>query len=139
MSDRLQREIEEILGKYKKFPLREPIWRRIRRRLSHWLSNASQWCTSHLPGITLGRVMLVGLAMIIVAYFIGFGSESITRSVIVAGLILFAAAFIFSLRRRSPNVEKRWRGQPLDIDEPRGSDRLRSWWGRWRSRRRTHR
>lgn len=139
MSDRMQQEIEEILGKYKKFPLREPLWRRIRRRLSRWLSGLSQWSASHLPHITLGRVMLVGLAMVIVAYFFNFGGDSIARSMIAAGLIIFAAAFIFSLRRRTPYVEKRWRGQPLELGEPGVGERLRSWWGRWRSRGRTHR
>jgi VIT1/CCC1 family predicted Fe2+/Mn2+ transporter len=139
MSDRLQQEIEEILGKYKRFPLREPLWRRIRRRLSRWLNSLGQWRASHLPRITLGRVMLVGMAMIIAAYFFGFGSDSIARSVIVAGLILFIGAFIFSLRRRTPYVEKRWRGRTVQIGQPAVSERLRSWWDRWRSRGRTHR
>ena len=139
MSDRLQQEIEEILGKYKKFPLREPLWRRLRRRLSRWLSSLSQWWASHLPRITVGRIMLVGIAMIIVAYFFNFGGDSIARSIIVAGLIIFVAAFALSLRRRPPSVEKRWRGQTLDLDEPGVGERLRSWWGRWRSRGRTHR
>ena len=140
MSDRMQQEIEEILGKYKKFPLREPLWRRIRRRLSRWLSSVSQWSASHLPHITVGRVMLVGIAIVIVAYFFNFGGDSIARSMIIAGLIIFVAAFIFSLRRRpTPYVEKRWRGQPLELEEPGVSERLRSWWDRWRSRGRTHR
>ena len=139
MSDRLQQEIEEILGKYKRFPLRESLWRRIRRRLSRWLNSLGRWPASRLPRITVGRVMLVGIAMIIAAYFFGFGSDSITRSVIVAGLILFVAAFILSLRRRPPYVEKRWRGRTVEIAEPGVGDRLRSWWGRWRSRGRTHR
>ena len=139
MSDRMQQEIEEILGKYKKFPLREPLWRRIRRRLSRWLSSVSQWSASHLPHITVGRVMLVGIAIVIVAYFFNFGGDSIARSMIIAGLIIFVAAFIFSLRRRPPSVEKRWRGQPLELDEPGVAERLRSWWDRWRSRGQTHR
>lgn len=138
MSRRMQQEIEEILGKYKRFPLREPLWRRIRRRLSRWLSSVGRWSASHLPRITVGRVMLMGVVLIIAAYF-GFGDKSITQMVLVAGLILFVAAFIFALRRGPPYVEKRWRGQPLTIREPGVGERLRSWWSRWRSRRRTHR
>ena len=138
MSDRMQQEIEEILGKYKKFPLREPLWRRIRRRLSRWLSSVGRWSSSHLPRITVGRVMLVGIVLIIAAYF-GFGGKSITQMVLVAGLIIFVAAFIFALRRRPQYVEKRWRGRPLDVREPGIGERLRSWWNRWRSRGRTHR
>ena len=138
MSDRMQQEIEEILGKYKKFPLREPLWRRIRRRLSRWLSSVGRWSSSHLPRITVGRVMLVGIVLIIAAYF-GFGGKSITQMVLVAGLIIFVAAFIFALRRRPQYVERRWRGRPLDVREPGIGERLRSWWNRWRSRGRTHR
>ena len=138
MSDRMQQEIEEILGKYKKFPLREPLWRRIRRRLSRWLSSVGRWSSSHLPRITVGRVMLVGIVLIIAAWF-GFGGKSITQMVLVAGLIIFVAAFIFALRRRPPHVERRWRGRPLDVREPGIGERLRSWWNRWRSGGRTHR
>ena len=138
MSDRMQQEIEEILGKYKKFPLREPLWRRIRRRLSRWSSSVGRWSASHLPRITVGRVMLVGIVLIIAAYF-GFGGKSITQMVLVAGLIIFVAAFIFALRRRPQYVERRWRGRPLDVREPGIGERLRSWWNRWRSRGRTHR
>ena len=138
MSDRMQQEIEEILGKYKKFPLREPLWRRIRRRLSRWSSSVSRWSASHLPRITVGRVMLAGIVLIIAAYF-GFGGKSITQMVLVAGLIIFVAAFIFALRRRPQYVEKRWRGRPLEFREPGIGERLRSWWNRWRSRGRTHR
>jgi len=134
MSDRMQQEIEEILGKYKKFPLREPLWRRVRRRLSRWFSRFA----SHLPRITVGRVMLVGIVLIIAAYF-GFGNRSTTQIVLVAGLIIFVAAFIFALRRPAPRIEKRWRGQPLDVREPGIGERLRSWWDRWRSRGRSHR
>ncbi|KPK22240.1 MAG: hypothetical protein AMJ76_00295 [Dehalococcoidia bacterium SM23_28_1] len=138
MSDRMQQEIEEILGKYKKFPLREPFWRRMRRRLSRWLSSVSQWSASHLPRITVGRVMLVGIVLIIAAYF-GVGGRSTTQMVLAAGLIIFVVAFIFALRRRPRYVEKRWRGQSIELHEPGVSQRLRSWWGRWRSRGRTHR
>jgi len=138
MSDRLQQEIEDILGKYKKFPLREPFWRRMRRRLSRWLSSVRQWSASHLPRITVGRVMLVGIVLIIAAYF-GVGGRSTTQMVLAAGLIIFVAAFIFALRRRPRYVERRWRGQVVEMDEPGVGQRLRSWWDRWRSGGRTHR
>jgi hypothetical protein len=76
--------------------------------------------------------------LIIAAYF-GFGGKSITQMVLVAGLIIFVAAFIFALRRRPQYVEKRWRGRPLEVREPGIGERLRSWWNRWRSGGRTHR
>jgi hypothetical protein len=143
MPDRLREEIEEILGKYEKFPLREPPWRRIRRNISQRTRGAGQWLASHLPRITVGRVMAAGIILILLALFVpslfNLDSDAITRGVILAGLALFIAAFVFSLRRRSSSyVEQRWRGQPLDLRQPRVGSRLRSWWDRWHSRRRYH-
>lgn len=142
MPDRLQQEIEEILGKYEKFPLREPLWRRIRRNISQRTRRAGEWLASHLPRITVGRVMAAGVILILLALFapslFNLDSDAITRGVILAGLALFIGAFVFSLRRRTPYVEQRWRGQPLDLQQPGVGSRLRSWWDRWRSRRRYH-
>ena len=142
MPDRLQREIEEILGKDAKFPLREPLLRRIRRNLSQRTRRAGQWLASRLPRITVGRVMAAGVILILLALFapslFNLGSAAITRGVILAGLALFIAAFVFSLRRRSPYVEHRWRGRPIDLQQPGVGSQIRSWWDRWRSRRRYH-
>lgn len=138
MPDRLRQEIEEILGKYEKDPLKEPLWRRIRRSISQRIRSAGQWLSSRLPRITVGRVMVAGIILILIALFapsfFDLGSDAITRGIILAGLALFIAAFIFSLRRRSPYVEQRWRGRPLDVQQPGVGSRLRSWWDRWRSR-----
>ena len=133
-------EIDEILGKYEKFPLREPLWRRIRRNISRRARGAGQWLTSRLPRITVGRVMAAGVILILAALFgpslFNLDSDAITRGIILAGLALFIGAFIFSLRRRPPYVEQRWRGRSVDVQQPGVGSRLRSWWDRWRSRRR---
>ena len=139
MSDRLRQEIDEILGKYEKFPLREPLPRRLRRKASGLMTAAAQRLAAPLRYVTVGRLMLAGLILILAAYFIGFGGGSITRSIIIAGLIIFAIAFMMSLRRRYPRVEPRWRGQPLELHEPSVGTRLRAWWERWRGRRRSRR
>ncbi len=136
MPNRLQQEIEEILGKDAKFPLREPLWRRIRRALSQ----RTRRLASRLPRITVGKVMAAGVVLILLALFapslFNLDSDAITRAVILAGLALFIGAFVLSLRRRSPHVERRWRGQPIDLRQPGVGSQLRSWWDRWRSRRR---
>jgi hypothetical protein len=82
--------------------------------------------------------MLLGVVLVLAAYF-SWGGSSVTQSVIIAALIVFALAFIVSLRRRSPHIEQRWRGQPLDLQESAVTTRLRAWWGRWRGRRRSPR
>jgi hypothetical protein len=138
MSDRLREEIDEILSKYEKFPLREPLPRRLRRKASELTAAAGRLLTAPLRHVTAGRLMLLGLVLILVAYF-SWGGASITRAAIIAGLIVFALAFMVSLRRRTPRVEPRWRGRPLDLQEPGVAERLRAWWGRWRGRHRSPR
>jgi hypothetical protein len=138
MSDRLRQEIDEILGKYEKFPLREPLLSRLRRRVSLLAGTVGQLLLSPLRLVTAGRLMLLGVVLILVAYF-SWGGDSITRSIIIAGLLVFALAFMVSLRRRTPHVEPRWRGRPLDLSEPSVGARLRAWWGRWRGQRRSPR
>ena len=134
MSDRMRRDIDEILSKYEKFPLREPVPRRLRRKASELTTAAGQLLAAPLRYVTAGRLMLLGLILVLAAY-LGWGGTSTTQAIIIAGLIVFALAFMVSLRRRSPNVEQRWRGRPLDLHEPSVGTRLRAWWGRRRSRR----
>jgi VIT1/CCC1 family predicted Fe2+/Mn2+ transporter len=138
MSDRLRQEIDEILSKYEKFPLREPLPRRLRRKAAELTAAAGRLLAAPLRYVTTGRLMLLGVILVLAAYF-SWGGASITRSVIIAALLVFALAFIVSLRRRTPNVEQRWRGRPLELHEPTVSTRLRAWWGRWRGRRRSPR
>ena len=80
--------------------------------------------------------LALGMALIVIGYVFGdsLGGASLVRLFIIGALVLFIGAFIFSLRRQSASrlPEKRWRGQPMDLDEARGPG---SWWDRWRSRR----
>jgi len=138
MSDRLRQEIDEILSKYEKFPIREPLPRRLRRKAAELTGAAGRLLAAPLRHVTAGRLMLLGVILILVAYF-SWGGASMTRSVVIAGLIVFALAFMVSLRRRTPHTEQRWRGRPLDLHEPGVSARLRAWWGRWRGRHRSPR
>ena len=134
MSSKLERDIEEVLAQVEKFP-QPSRWRRLRRRFSN-AAGALVGAVAALPRprISVGQVLLLGLALIVVAYVFGdsFGSPSVVRMFIIGGIILFIGAFIFSLRRQSSSrlPEKRWRGQPMDMeagDTP--------WWKRWRSHR----
>ena len=135
MSSKLERDIEEVLAQVEKFP-KPSASRRLRRRLSN-AAGAFVAAVAGLPRprISVGQVLLLGIALIVIAYVFGdsFGSPSIVRLFIIAGIVLFIGAFIFSLRRQSASrlPEKRWRGQPMDL-EPGGDA---PWWKRWRSRR----
>ncbi len=131
-SDRIQKEVDELLAKIEKFPPPHPLRRRISdtasapfRALSRSLSALS------LPRISAGHVLLAAIIIIVIAYVAG-GTSDVWRWVIVAGIALFIAAFVMSLRRQSkPPAERYWRDRPLDLDN-RGSGR--SFWDRWRGR-----
>lgn len=137
MSNKLERDIEEILAQLEDFPPRESLRSRIRRRLAETVEGAGQALAGlPRPRVSVGSILLLGIAVIVVAYVFGdsIGSRSLVRILIAAGIALFVGAFIFSLRRQSTSrlPEKRWRGEPMDLSEPGES---RPWWKRWRERR----
>ena len=132
MSSKLKRDIEEVLAQIDRFPPKRSLWSRIRRRVANAVGGIGETISSiPWPRISIGQVLLIAIAVIVIAYF-GFRSSNIGSILIFGGILAFIGAFIFSLRRQSTSrlPEKRWRGQPIDLDEPGGS-----WWKRWRSRR----
>ncbi len=136
MPDRLQKEIEELLGRLDTFPPRRPLWRRVRDTLTSPFRGTRRWLRDlGLPRVTPGHILLAAIAIIIVAWVAEPGGSSVTRYLIVGGIILFIAAFVLSLRRQSAAPQKRWRGEILDLRGPTTSTRLRSWWNRRRPRR----
>ena len=132
MSSKLERDIEEVLAKIDRFPPKRSLWSRVRRRLANAFSGIGRRVAGvPRPRVSVSQVLLLGIVLIVVAYV--FGSGSILRLLIIASVVLFIGAFIFSLRRQSASrgPEKRWRGQPMDLNEPPSPG---SWWRRWRSR-----
>lgn len=136
MTDRLQREIDEILARLDSFPPRRSLWWRLRRRVGGVLGGLGRGLRGlRLPRLSMGQLLLLGIAVIVIAYLLEPGGANVARYVIVAGIVIFLAAFILSLRRQTRPPEKRWRGQPMELGGPDVGQRLRSWWGRWRGRR----
>jgi len=134
MPDRVQQEIEELLARLETFPPKRPLSQRIKRGISGSFSAiGNALSTIPVPHLTAGHLLLIAIAMIVVAFMIGGGSDLI-RWVIICGFVLFVAAFVLSLRRQSRPQEKLWRGKPMDLNDPGVGERLRSWWRR-RSRR----
>jgi hypothetical protein len=134
MPDRIQQEIEELLARLETFPPKRPLAARIRYGISGFFRSIGNAVSSlPVPHLTAGHLLLIAIAMIVVAFMIGGGSD-LVRWVIIGGFVLFIAAFVLSLRRHSRPQEKLWRGKPMDLNGPRVGERLRSWWRR-RSRR----
>ena len=139
MSDRLQREVEELLARLDTFPPRRSPLARARDAIARPFTGAARWARGlRLPHISPGHILLLAIAVMVVGYVAQPGDAAVTRYVIAGGIVLFIAAFVLSLRHSAYGArppEKRWRGEPMELGGPKAGHRLRSWWGRWRSRR----
>lgn len=129
--DKIQREIEDILNRLDDFVPEESVASRMRRRGSDAAANVVRAIVEPLSHISLRHVMLTALILIVVG-FIGIRvNPMIARWMLIGGVILFVTSFALSFVNRGtphgPAVERRWRGRPLDLDEPSLGDRLRAW------------
>lgn len=131
MSDRLQREIEEILSKVEGIPPQARPRRHLNLRLGQRLHSLLQGLLERLSRVSVGQLMLASIAVILVAYL--FRSViPVANYLIMAGITLFLVSFVLSFRRPRIAYEKRWRGRVVDDREPSLADRLRLWWQRIR-------
>ena len=125
MSDRYEREIEEILRQAGELGTggRSRGGSRGLLRLA-WLSVAGA-VGGKTWSLRPGRVMLAGVVLLLSALIVGSAAPgSLVPLLGWGGLILLIVGYaMFFIRPQQ--VEKRWRGQPID-------DRGQSWWDRLR-------
>jgi len=128
MSSKYQREIEEILEKSgdlgsPKPPKPQPEKESLFKLVGSYVKNA---LSGKLWSLSPGRVMLIGLllllSMLIVMQFV----PGIPGLLAWAGLLIFIVGYGMVLVK-PPKMEKRWRGQ--NIEEP-----SESLWNRFRRR-----
>lgn len=126
MADRIEREIEEILKKIDNFvPERT---RRPARRVGQPFAAALSWFAHRLARVSLNQVMAWSLLTVIIAFFVR-GVPGATW-VMIGALIVFATAFLLSRSRGGatrPAVQKRWRGEPIDLSGPSLPNRIKAW------------
>jgi hypothetical protein len=127
VSDKIEREVEEILRKLDKFVPEEGRLARARRRLGQATSDLLHTLLVRLSRVSLGQVMLASLILVVVAFLFRSASPDLARWAIIGGLILFFFAFVLSLLGGRSRYERRWRGQVIDLSEPSLSSRLRNW------------
>ena len=145
MTDRLEREIEEILDKIDKFPSPESRRARARkqaiRRFGGAIAERQRAFASKLGRIQMSQVMLASFLLILGAlFFRRLGPAS--QWMLYAGIILFVTSFavLMLTRRSSPSgasSQERWRGRPVRPSQQSATlaERVQMWW-RQRSRRR---
>ena len=129
-SDRIQREVDELLAKLEQFPPKRPLSRRLADALTAPFRSVGS-AFSHLPRINPGHILLAAITVIVIAYLAG-GASGIWTWIIVLGIFAFIFAFIASLRRQSrPPSPKYWRDRPIDLS---GRNQGKSFWDRFRGR-----
>ena len=137
--DRVQREIEELLGKIDNFVPEERFLSKVKSRRKAAAGPgllSRSWKTISRPfhRITLGHVMIAGLVLMVTSWLVPGLYGSYSGMAGLAGFLLMAVAFVMSLlgwdSRRTiagGRVERRWRGQVIDYDQPSSTNKVRDW------------
>ena len=126
MPDRYRREIEEILRQAGEL---EPSERRGRSRQSVvrlvWLY-VKQSLSGKGWSLSPGRIMLVAVSLFLAAAIVPafIPGSGLGMPLGLAGLLLFIVGYAMFFVK-PPQIEKRWRGQPID-------ELGESWWDRLR-------
>jgi len=124
MSNRYQREIEEILQQAGELGTGKGR-RGGRKGLLNLLRGyVAQSIGGRNLSITPGRVMLVAVALLLSALIMTSAIPGLVGPLAWAGLLLFIVGYAMFFIRPG-KVDKRWRGQPID-------DRGERWWERFR-------
>lgn len=138
-TDRVQREIEELLDRLDNFVPEERFATKIKdRRKEQAGPNALEraWgaVRARFSRLSAGHVMLAGFALLLLASFAPGLFGGYARYVLWTGLILSAGAFVVAVVNRDARrtiaggrYEKRWRGQVIDYAEPSAASRFRDW------------
>ncbi len=128
MPDRIEREIEEILDKIDRFVPSESAPLRFRRRSAGVFGGIRKAFLSPVLRVSVAQIMLLGIGLFILSFFIGRYDGTLGKWTAVVGAILFLGGFVLSFvaghGRQQP---KRWRGRVVEYDEPDLGERIRMW------------
>lgn len=135
-NERLEREIEEILGKIENFPEPQARARRARKhrfvRVSEAFTRRQRQVAQQLSRIAVSQIMLASFLLILFSFFFRRANPVLMNWVMYAGIILFVSSFaimMFSGRRGAGTVRQNWRGRPTEYrTTPSLADRIRRWW-----------
>ena len=135
-SNRLEREIEEILGKIEQFPdaseRRKRSRGRVVQQVATAISDRQRAIARELSRFSMSQVMLASFLLILGSLFFRQVAPLIMAWVLYAGIVLFVTSFAFMVFGRGSSTgskQQLWRGRPIHTTSgPSLSQRLRSWW-----------
>lgn len=143
-SDRVQREIEELLDKLDNFVPEERLVSKIKKRRKeaagpNAIERAGSGFRRRFSRVTLGHVMVLGVVLLLGAQFVPGLFYGYDRPALLLGILITVGAFILSAMgwdsRRTiaggGTMEKRWRGQTITYTTtPTRANRFREWFRR---------
>src|SRR5581483_6599017 len=146
VSERYQREIEELLRRLDGRPRPEPLSRRLSRRTAGFRSGFQSALRSFLRRPPVEQFMIASIALVLVSLILGlpmFGAlATVAYWTSILGLLFFVLAIGLSIANRRPSSsggcggggDRYWRGQVIEY-RPRNEGffgRLRRWFRRRR-------
>ena len=133
-SDRLEREIEEILGRIEQLPPPESrakrAVRRTLRRTGAAISDRQRALARELSRVSLSQMILLSFLMILGAFFFRRMSPLVMDWLMYGGVILFVVSFgmLMFTGRVGGSRERKWRGRPVRSQTgPTLEQRVRRW------------
>jgi hypothetical protein len=130
--DKIKREIEDILNKLDNFVPEESASKSGRHRSSGPLASALRKILAPFARISIQQVMLAALVIVVIGFLAMRIHPLYGRYALIAGVILFLTSFALSFIGRSSeppesSTDARWRGQPIDLNEPSLPNRIKAW------------
>ena len=125
MSEKYQKEIEDLLDNISSFPQRRAK-KRQQGLFSAVLSGVGKFLGGRGWSISPGRIMLGAVILLLMAWWFTTMLPGIAGLVAWVAVILFILGYaLFFINPRS-SYEKRWRGEPLEQSPS-------PWWARFRA------
>jgi len=146
MSEKWEREIDELLRRREAKLRREPVSRRFARRSAPFRTSASGVARSILRRPPAEQFMIASIFLVAVAFLMSIipGAAGVARWASLLSLLFFVLGLALSVMGRripgGPSGSKRWRDRDVSYGSsssggPTVWEQLRHWWRRRRFRR----
>lgn len=136
MSQRYEREIDELMHRLEGRMRREPLSRRLSRKVRPYSHGFRRAFAAFLRRPPTEQFMISAMVLVVVSFamnMVGLGKWAFYASIF--SIVFFVLGIALSLiSRQSPGYQKRWRGREVEYD-PHGPSiwsHLRDWFRRRR-------
>jgi hypothetical protein len=135
MNQRYEREIDELMHRLEGRMRREPLSRRLARRVRPYSRGFRSAFAAFLRRPPTEQFMISAMILVVVSFamnMFGLGKWAFYASIL--SIVFFVLGIALSLvSRQSPGYQKRWRGRELDYHHgPSIWSQLRDWFKRRR-------